>query len=339
MASANFLKVSRKNILGMTVHFDEVSRTHHAHSNLEIDKTKSYLNYNIGGTWEEIVEKCLSFIDTTDEEYPPQRNRIDRKIADFLYVPCPLDIERQGRCDDFFQDVYQWTMEFFSGRVAGAQIHKDEKHQYLVGDEVRESMYHMHILIPCYAVWKDEKGNDRIGINSKNFNSKKMYTAYQQMLNKNVRLEYGVDFNTGDIPNRKSVEELKIEGYQHLKKQTEFLKEKVASLETEYQKLLDDQTMILHMKDRIVTAAVKTIPRLQEQLTDIKQSIQSLSQEWSSFTKEEKEQKKRKSMQQIQFISSQIDSTIADISSISIDMMQFAQNKEQTDRNEEQILS
>lgn len=247
MASADFLKIGRSAINGTVVHFDECMRKYKKHANRKINPELSHLNYNLtnfgDGTenWQDVMQECLRRVDEIDKIYPPARVRDDRKVADYLYIPCPKAIEDAGREDEFFSAVFDLQKNFFGDNFVGMQVHKDEKHLYRDGGKNVESLYHSHSLLTAYAEWEDGKGNLRQGINSKNFNTKEMYKDFNDTMQNMVMERFNISYQTGNYQRRgKTVEQLKWES------EREIFSEKITKSEQKIEELEIEMASLTH---------------------------------------------------------------------------------------------
>ena len=137
-------------------------------------------------------------------------------------------------------------MQNFFGEknVHGGFVHKDELHEYRDKDgSLKMSMEHMHLLVSCYAEWqqKDRKTGEMVerkGINGKNFETRPRLNKLNDMMQEMCQREFGVSFNTGEKPQKKSVERLKNESA--LREKADALRDEVSAL-TEQVKDLQTQ--------------------------------------------------------------------------------------------------
>lgn len=252
MASADFLKITRASIAGTVVHFDECMRQYKKHSNKDINPELSHLNYNLinfetasgTATWQEIMQKCYQRVDDIDAQYPPERVRTDRKVADYLYTPCPKVITDMGMEDDFFKEAFELQKRYFGDNVIGMQVHKDERHEYVDHGKIKTSLSHGHSLIVAETDWEQVKKDGttihRHGINSKNFNTAEMFKNFNEDMDKMCRERFGVAFKTGESVRKKSVEALKLDSYYEAKTITKKEQRKVVKLINENQSLISE---------------------------------------------------------------------------------------------------
>lgn len=214
MASLDLEKLTLSAARGLRVHNGQHERETLNHSNPDIDKTLTAQNYTIGCTdYSEALRKMEERTKAVDAVQPPKRNNGDKRIvAVSVYAPCPQSIRDGGRADEFHQavcDFYcdQWGAE----NVHGMCVHRDEIHKYVdKHGEERESLEHSHTLVSPYTTAK--------GINGKEFMQRQNLVDIQAEMNAMVKERFGVDYNTGDTPERKTVEQLKRE---QIKAQTE----------------------------------------------------------------------------------------------------------------------
>ena len=213
MASACIQKCTTQSLKELRKHYDLEMRKETNHSNTDIDKAKTYLNYNLtcqngnitqNITWIEIEQGIQDEIERIDAITPPKRLRTDRKTNYILEVVCPKEIEAMGREDEFFEKAYQAYDAMMPGSLVGAQVHKDEKHIYIdSGNVKRESLYHMDMFgVP------NTKAH---GINMKIFMDQVKIIQIQDTIQAMTIKEFGISYNTGESPQKKSVEEMKID--------------------------------------------------------------------------------------------------------------------------------
>lgn len=232
MASVNWQKANVQTIGAMSKHNGKEEREKLNHSNTDIDKSKSYQNIYIGADdWAQMADKVSGRITEVDRDHPPIKVTKDRVTAFLLYVPVPLEIEKQGRAAEFLQKSYDTICSFFgSENVGGLVGHFDEKHNYINKDgEEIESLIHGHVPVAAYCEWtedvtknvKQENGKykkvktgekrERCGINGKNCSSKQRLQELNRLMDKMCIDFFGVSYNTGEHIKGKTVEELKKE--------------------------------------------------------------------------------------------------------------------------------
>lgn len=246
MASVNWKKVTTQTAGAMKRHFGQYERENGNHSNEHIDKKLSHRNYCIGcDDFSDAFNAMKKRVAEVDKMYPPDRKRADRKTACFLEIPCPNELRLQGKSDDFFAKSFEVMQEFFGEEnVHGGFVHKDELHEYRDKDgSLKMSMEHMHLLVSCYTEWqqKDRKTGEMVerkGINGKNFETRPRLNKLNDMMQEMCQSEFGVSFNTGEKPQKKSVERLKTESA--LREKADALRDEVSAL-TEQVKDLQTQ--------------------------------------------------------------------------------------------------
>lgn len=261
MAGVNWKKVTTQTAGAMKRHLGQYEREHGNHSNEHIDKKLSHLNYCIGcDDFSDAFTAMKKRVAEVDKLHPPDRKRADRKTACFLEIPCPNELRLQGKSDDFFAKSFEVMQEFFGEEnVHGGFVHKDELHEYRDKDgSLKMSMEHMHLLVSAYAEWqqKDKKTGEMVerkGINGKNFETRPRLNKLNDMMQEMCQSEFGVSFNTGEKPQKKSVERLKNESA--LREKADALRDEVSTL-TEQVK--DLQTQADNMVSAFAPAPTKT---------------------------------------------------------------------------------
>ena len=275
MASASIKKCTTQSLKELRKHYDLEMRKETNHSNTDIDKAKTYLNYNLtcqngnitqNITWIEIEQGIQDEIERIDAITPPKRLRTDRKTNYILEVVCPKEIEAMGREDEFFEKAYQAYDEMMPGSLVGAQVHKDEKHIYIdSGNVKRESLYHMDMFgVP------NTKAH---GINMKIFMDQAKIIQIQDTIQKITIKEFGISYNTGESPQKKSVEEMKIDSSIQAKKnemvetteQLECIKDEVKNLDnTIKHKTKKAEEIITHAEGQAENIVQQAYQRINE---------------------------------------------------------------------------
>lgn len=206
----------------LRVHLGQKDRMEREHSNPDIDKTKSHLNYCIGcKDYEDAYQSMRKRVKEVDTKSPPMRlkNANQRVVAMSLVAYCPQAIVDQGREDEFFQALHKVYEGFFGGDLHGQFVHKDEIHQYVdpKTHETKTSLPHSPSLVSAYVEWteKDKKTDEvimRQGINGKNFSSQPKINQLNAAVDKMCREKFGVPYVTGAEKKKgKTVEQLKAE--------------------------------------------------------------------------------------------------------------------------------
>ena len=159
MASADWAKHNSKSVTAIVkVHLSDEGRQQYHHSNENIDKSKSYLNYCIGcDDMSEALQNHLARVAEVDEKYPPLKENKDRKTCVLVETPCPQAIADMGKSDEFFQGIYHIMSDYFGAEnVHGSAIHKDEVHEYKDKDGIHKSLEHAHTIVTPYLEWQEE---------------------------------------------------------------------------------------------------------------------------------------------------------------------------------------
>ena len=206
MASVNWQKATTQKAGAMKKHLGQQERENGNHSNEHINKELSYQNYAIGcSDYAEALERMKARTKDVDKLIPPKRIRKDRVTCCFLELPCPRLITEQGKSDEFFQKAHEIYKEFFGEKnVHGTFVHKDEVHEYTgKNGSTQMSCEHAHTLISAFSEGK--------GINGKAFETRAKIKALNVSMDDMCFREFGIHLNTGETPERKSVETLKQE--------------------------------------------------------------------------------------------------------------------------------
>lgn len=141
-------------------------------------------------------------VEETDKLIPPKRVRADRKTMLISEVHCPRALTDAGLSDDFFRRAYDVMCDVLGADcVCGAQIHKDEVHEYLKGGQTYISQEHMDIFsVPKTA--------DK-GINMKTYLTAERIQKAQDMMQEMVSKTYGISYQNGEGKSLDTVEMLK----------------------------------------------------------------------------------------------------------------------------------
>lgn len=224
MASVNWQKATMQKAGALKKHLGQSERENGNHSNQHIDKSLSALNYAIGcSDYSEALERMKRRTNEVDELIPPLRVKKDRVTCCFLELPCPRTITEQGKSDEFFQKAHEIYAKFFGAEnVHGTFVHKDEVHEYTGKDGASYmSCEHSHTLVSAFS---EEKG-----INGKAFETRGKIKALNASMDDMCFREFGIHLNTGETPQRKTVETLKQES--EAKKELSELNKRVGELQ------------------------------------------------------------------------------------------------------------
>lgn len=273
MASANWLKATTQKAGAMKRHLGQKERENGNHSNQDINISLSKQNYSIGcSDYLEALERMKARTKEVDAVQPPKRIRKDRVTCCFIELPCPDRITQVGFSDLFFKKAFKVMQDFFgTENVHGGFVHKDERHEYIDKDGKRKmSLEHMHTLISAYTKEK--------GINGKAFETKGHLRAFNKALDDMCIREFGISLNTGETPEKKSVERLKQET--ELRREADKLRDKIAESDYRYG---------LYQKDEI--AITERIEALQGELSEAEEKIETAKKAEKRIEQAEKAKK------------------------------------------------
>ena len=210
MSSINWMKMTAQRAGSMRVHLGRDERIECNHSNKHINKELSHLNDYIGcNDYQDALQRMHARTKAVDAVQPPQRKVKDRIVACMLEIPCPLEIQTKGQDADYFDTMYKTMQQYFGiENVHGMFVHRDEQHEY-TGKDGQEytSLYHAHVLVSAYTPEK--------GINGKAFETRKRLHEFNDLCDKTCEREFGIALNTGMLPGKLSVEQLKAEEELH----------------------------------------------------------------------------------------------------------------------------
>lgn len=319
MASVDWLKATTQKAGAMIKHNGKEERIKNNHSNTDIDTSKSHLNFYIGADdYAPMLEKVKARIKEVDELYPPKRNLGAKRITCImLETPVPQAIEEQGRAKEFLEETHKVIEDFFGAEnVGGTVCHFDEQHKYPNKDcKEQKSLIHAHTLCCAYAEWTEKKKNkqtgeittiERKGINGKNCETLARLHALNDKMQEMCLERFGVSFNTGETPQRKSVERLKNES--ELREEEFKLKKSITNLETEREEIKNNileyeepTPKKLIESNKAYQERIKPYQQLQlaKELTDKQQQLQAelTAREQALHQNELEYEKKKKSLE------------------------------------------
>lgn len=241
MASVNWLKMTKQTAAAMNKHNGKEERVNLNHTNPDIDKSKSNLNYCIGcSDYKDSYQAMCRRVEEVDKIYPPMKVRKDRKVCVSLEIKCPQEIYDSGRSKEFFEKGYAVFQDFFGAEnVHGSCVHLDEIHPYIEDGVQKMSLAHSTTLVSGYAEWKDKNGETRRGISASKLETKANLKKLNKVFCDMVRREFGVEYNTGEKAKHKTVEQLKAES------EIETLNVIIKATKNVAQNLLDKKDKIL----------------------------------------------------------------------------------------------
>lgn len=300
MASVDWKKMTTQTAGAMKRHLGQYERENGNHSNEHINKELSRQNYCIGcDDFSDAFTAMKKRVAEVDKLHPPERNRKDRKTACFLEIPCPNELRLQGKSDDFFAKSFEVMQNFFGEEnVHGGFVHKDELHEYRDKDgSLKMSMEHMHLLVSCYAEWqqKDRKTGEMVerkGINGRNFETRPRLNKLNDMMQEMCQSEFGVSFNTGEKPQKKSVERLKNESA--LREKADALREQIDGMERELATIdaqceesnadLRKLTALEQEKEAEIAKATERLEAVERQIKDYQKQQSDLQSDVQQLT-------------------------------------------------------
>jgi len=260
MASADWKKMTTQAAGGIKVHFQQKDRIEKNHSNPDIDKSLSGMNYCIGcDDYDMAVVAMKERTKEVDKMIPPKRVRKDRITCAMIEIPCPDSIRSAGKSDEFFEKTYDILKEYFGEKnVHGGFVHKDEVHGYLDKDgKEKLSLEHIHVLVSAYT--------DKKGINGKAFETKPRLSALNKMLDEMTVREFEVDFNTHSSPQKKTVEDLKRETETRLlEAEIAEKKDQVFALNEQAEVISSEMEQAVATRDEAVDEASAALARLEK---------------------------------------------------------------------------
>jgi len=194
MAAVNWHKATALECDHLIVHFDKNERLNHMHDNPHIDKSRTYLNYDMDKPYIESLKVLKKKVEEFDKIKPPLKKfgYSKRIIAIELETPCPDNISKlyKGAEDDFFKTIYKCEKMFFGENVVMyGGVHKDEVHWYVnpKTKEMNLSKVHLHTLIIPYE--------EELGVNGRNFATRQKYIKFNHYVDKAIFNQFHVHLN------------------------------------------------------------------------------------------------------------------------------------------------
>lgn len=272
MASVDWLKMTTQRAGSMIKHNSQEARFEAEHSNPDIDKELTSLNYTIGAPdYKDMLKALKKRINEVDKKHPPLRMKADRITCCMLVAPCPLEIQKAGKEKEFFEEMQKVYEDFFGREnVLGSCIHYDEQHEYIDKDGSRKmSLVHAHTLVAAYAEWEDKDGKARAGINGKNFMTKARLTGLNKAMCRMVKKTFGVDYNTGAEPRKEKTEKMKADS----------LRAEVAELKSTVTDLEEQRSLLIIPKDTELKKGFLESQRAYDERVEIEETKKALEQE------------------------------------------------------------
>ena len=283
MASVNWLKQTKQKAGAMIRHLGKEERVRLNHTNTDIDKSKSELNYYIGcDDYVDAYRAMCHRVRLVDKISPPKRVVKGRVISFSLEAPCPKEIFEAGRSRDFFALLHQ-TYENFFGKenVYGTCVHLDEMHTYVEDGVEKTSLAHAHTLISAYAEWQEKDGTIRKGINGKHCETRQSLNELNKAVCDMVRENFGIEYNTGAKSKRgRTVEELKASAkLEQIKKETNDFVKSITPTKTKTVKGIFGSKIVEKSEDELEQdrqiLAAQAILRREEELAKFEERLKS----------------------------------------------------------------
>lgn len=274
MASVNFLKCKGSTGLQLMRHCDTEKRLATEHSNPDINKSRTPGNVILGidgkpdtlDTFEAATQKYQARIERLDAT-TNHNHRKDRVPLFALEMPAPEGLD-ESQAVEWCKHAWEKLQEQYRpiNCIAG-YVHVDEVHEYVDHGKIRTSRIHLHAFVV-----PEVRGQ----LNGKKFSSKTSMQALNRTIDTMTIETYGKPFLTGERARKRSVEALKEESVESVRRAAkELVREREAVL-----RLLDliekaaghyDLTHARSLEDRLQAAALVDFD-LQALLRRIKQS-------------------------------------------------------------------
>ena len=203
MSSVNFEKIKQngKPVSSYIRHNDTQERLKHNHKNEDINKELTENNIDWRGiNYDEAINRYNNRINELDK-VEGQNKRKDRVTAFSLCLTIPEKVKDK---EAFFKDVMDiFIRNYGEQNIIQANLHVDEKHDYIDNGEIKTSLDHIHCLVIPEINGK---------LCGKKFSSKSAMSGLNKEIDKMCKEKHKCDFMTHETPQHMTVEELKAKG-------------------------------------------------------------------------------------------------------------------------------
>lgn len=271
MASVNFLKCKGSMGAQLMRHCDTEKRLAAGHSNPDIDKDRTLDNVILGvdgkaGTFEAAVQKYQARIEQLDAT-TNHNHRKDRVTIFALEAPAPAGLSESQAVEWCKRAWVKLQEQYRPINCISGYIHVDEQHEYVDHGKTRTSRVHLHAFVV-----PEVRGQ----LNGKRFSSKAAMQALNRELDTMTIETYGKPFLTGERARKRSVESLKEESLESVRRAAKELvreRETVLRLLESIEKAAGryDAMHSRSLEDRL-QAAASADPDLQALLRRIRES-------------------------------------------------------------------
>ena len=226
MASINIEKIKSKHGIQSIIQHNK--REHARYSNEDIDLSKTRLNTTME---QKTADECYQYFKDRLNELDNTTNtnfRKDRVEAIGIEFTIPNEVD-SSKFEEF---AYRYLCDKYGKEnIISADCHRDEVHDYIDNGEVKESLEHIHaVVIP---VDNSGKLNAKKVMGNK-YEMKQMQKDFDELVFK----EFGIKYQKGTVPKKKTVEELKRSSEVELSERKGFLG-KVLVKKDEYNQLVN----------------------------------------------------------------------------------------------------
>lgn len=247
MASINIEKIKSKHGIQSIIQHNK--REHSRYSNEDIDLNKTRLNTTME---QKTADECYQYFKDRLNELDNTTNtnfRKDRVEAIGIEFTIPSEVD-SSKFEEF---AYRYLCDKYGKEnIISADCHRDEVHDYIDNGEVKESLEHIHaVVIP---VDNNGKLNAKKVMGNK-YEMKQMQKDFDELVFK----EFGIKYQKGTIPKKKTVEELKRSSNIELSERKGFL-DKVLVKKDEYNQLVNKSNLYqqtLDEKNRLESSYTK----------------------------------------------------------------------------------
>jgi len=161
--------------------------------------TQNNIDWN-GINYEKALERYKNRISELDK-VEGQNKRKDRVTSFALCLTVPKKVKDK---ESFFNDVMDiFIRDFGEENIIQANLHVDEKHDYIDNGEIKTSLEHIHCLVIPEINGK---------LCGKKFSSKAAMSGLNKEIDKMCKEKHKCEFMTNETPQHMSVEELKAKG-------------------------------------------------------------------------------------------------------------------------------
>ncbi|MCR5728990.1 MAG: plasmid recombination protein [Ruminococcus sp.] len=311
MASVNWKKLKTSTEVKAIMRHNEQAKRQETgeHSNLDIDRSRTHLNFSVVGR--SYADRCKMYDDAMIDaaNYSKRKLRADAVTCLSLCTTMPDGLD-DAQAHNWFSRVHELMCEQFGvSNVIDTDVHMDEIHEYYDPDkdEVVKSRPHAHTAV----IPRTLDGR----LCCKEVSSRSSIMALNATIEDMTQREYGIHFMTGEGKKGKSVERCKAESViaaqneeQRAITHRHMLVEKNAELNKRNAALFDE----LQKQNQKLEFAKESVKEIEEKLTIKQRTFVRNKEKHEMFIKNREEEINRR-LEDIIKINSEYEKALEDI--------------------------